>query len=221
MSTIYEKLRYLFDTKKLIKESIEKKGVSIPNDTPFRDYADKILKINDETTLPDQEGGIDASGTKIKTVTVNPTGKEYVITTSDENVDYFSAVTVKGDANLIPENIRKGTKIYGVYGEYYPTVIDDTRLVPLGITPERNGKVHFPKDYSADGFATVTVEGCADLKPINIRQGTTIFGVTGTFQGGTESGYVISTSLQLFDYLKMNAIFVDGVRRTYLKIQNE
>ena len=42
----------------------------------LRDYADKILKINDETTLPDQEGGIDASGMKIKTVTVNPTGKE-------------------------------------------------------------------------------------------------------------------------------------------------
>ena len=78
---------------------------------------------------------------------------EFVIAASDENVDGFSAVTVRGDMNLIPENIRKGTKSYGVYGDYYPTLIDDKVMKPLSIEPGRDGKVLFPKDYAADGFS--------------------------------------------------------------------
>lgn len=183
MSTIFDKLKYLFDTKKLIKESIEQKGVHIDDATPFRAYADKILKINDTVTSPEEEGGTNAQGMKVKTVSVMPTGNEFVVAASDENVDGFSAVTVRGDMNLIPENIRKGTKIYGVYGDYYPTLIDDKVMKPLRIDPGRDGAVHFPRDYAADGFDTVTVLGDADLLPENIKKGVTIFDVEGTYEG--------------------------------------
>lgn len=190
MSTIYEKLRYLFDTKKLIKESIEQKGVHIDDAAPFRTYADKILKINDTVTPPEEEGGTNAQGMKVKTLSVMPTGNEFVIAASDENVDGFSAVTIRGDMNLIPENIRKGTKIYGVYGDYYPTLMDDKVLKPLSIEPGRDGKVHFPKDYAADGFSTITVLGDSDLLPENIKKDVTIFDVKGTYEGSGGGGDV-------------------------------
>lgn len=45
MSTIQNKLDYLNDTKKLLKGAIEAKGVTVPDDTPFRDYVDLVESI--------------------------------------------------------------------------------------------------------------------------------------------------------------------------------
>lgn len=44
--TIADKLIYLSDTKALIKSAIEDKGVVVPEETTFREYADKISQIS-------------------------------------------------------------------------------------------------------------------------------------------------------------------------------
>lgn len=46
MGTIKDKLNYLLESKALITNAIEEKGVDIPNGTPFRQYADKISRIS-------------------------------------------------------------------------------------------------------------------------------------------------------------------------------
>lgn len=43
--SIDNKLKYLNDTKQLIRQAIVNKGQSITDSTPFRDYVDKITDI--------------------------------------------------------------------------------------------------------------------------------------------------------------------------------
>lgn len=45
MGTTSEKLEYLNDTKTAIKDAIIAKGVEVPKETPFRQYAEKIGEI--------------------------------------------------------------------------------------------------------------------------------------------------------------------------------
>ena len=45
MGTTSEKLEYLNDTKTAIKDAIIAKGVEVPKETTFREYADKIATI--------------------------------------------------------------------------------------------------------------------------------------------------------------------------------
>lgn len=52
---------------------------------------------------------------KMQHGTAQPTGKEFVLQ-PDNGYTGFDYVTVKGDANLEAENIKKGTTIYGVTG---------------------------------------------------------------------------------------------------------
>ncbi|MEG2716927.1 MAG: hypothetical protein RR961_06260 [Eubacterium sp.] len=42
MGTMEEKLNYLEETKRLIRNAIIGKGVDVPENTPFREYAEKI-----------------------------------------------------------------------------------------------------------------------------------------------------------------------------------
>lgn len=43
--SIINNLNYLKDSKEIIRQSIEAKGVEVPIETPFRQYADKIIEI--------------------------------------------------------------------------------------------------------------------------------------------------------------------------------
>ena len=105
MGTIAEKLQYLKDTKSQIKAAIVEKGVSVPNDKPFREYADLIRGI---------EGGAGSTeGLQLGEIT--PTGKTF-IQYPDDGYEGFSRVIVAGDSNLSPQNIAEGVEIYGVTG---------------------------------------------------------------------------------------------------------
>lgn len=46
MATIAEKLAYLLETKRLIKQAIQSKGITVTDNDTFRDYADKIDQID-------------------------------------------------------------------------------------------------------------------------------------------------------------------------------
>ena len=56
-------------------------------------------------------------------VTITPTGTE-IVKVPPNGVDGFGIVTVEGDVNLVPENIKEGASIYGVDGTYREEVLD-------------------------------------------------------------------------------------------------
>lgn len=99
---IEQKLAYLDETKQLIKEAIINKGQTLSDETPFRDY---VQKISDIETGPDLQPC--ELGTSSET--------ESKVETPPEGY-YFSKVIVHGDEDLIPENIKSGVNIFGVDG---------------------------------------------------------------------------------------------------------
>lgn len=56
--TIADRLNYLIETKRLIREAIIARGVEVPENTPFREYANKISQISSITgpTMEEEEG---------------------------------------------------------------------------------------------------------------------------------------------------------------------
>ena len=72
----------------------------------------------DLNSLPDAIGSIPQGGTgamQVKTAT--PTGKAFIVS-PDIGYSGLSSVTVAGDNELIPENIKSGVEIYGVTGTH-------------------------------------------------------------------------------------------------------
>lgn len=123
---------------------------------------------------------------------VTPTSEETVVT-ADEKYAALSKVTVLGDAQLKPENIRAGVEIFGVSGELTDY---DKPLMEYEVTPSKKTKTLVP-DSDHSGFSKVTVNGDENLVASNIRKGVTIFGVTGTNEGG-EALPLISGDVKLF-----------------------
>lgn len=115
--SIASKLEYLDETKAYIRECIQKKGVTVPTDTTFRKYGDKILEIETENHPPDWGGDGDGSETgKLTVGSALANGTDFVLS-PPEGYDGFSSVNVIGDPNLKPENIAYGVTIYGVTGK--------------------------------------------------------------------------------------------------------
>lgn len=83
---------------------------------------------------------------------------------------YSSAITIKGEVNLVPANILGGKTIFGVAG---------------GIPDRGAGGTVMPgtaDQTKAAGYysSAITIKGDPDLLPANILNGVDIFGVVGT-----------------------------------------
>ena len=117
---------------------------------------------------------------------VTPTSTEISIT-ADEKYAALSKVTVLGDAQLIPENIRAGVEIFGVSGALTDY---DKPLMEYEVTPSKKTQTLIP-DSEHSGFSKVTIKGDDGLVPSNIRKGVTIFGVTGTNEGDENSPMIM------------------------------
>lgn len=117
---------------------------------------------------------------------VTPTAEEITIT-ADEKYAALSKVTVLGDAQLKPENIRAGVEIFGVSGALTDF---DKPLMEYEVTPSQKTKTLVP-DSDHSGFSKVTINGDDNLVASNIRKGVTIFGVTGTNEGGEDSPIIM------------------------------
>lgn len=78
--------------------------------------------------LPKAIDTIAAGDSKLQAKLITPTGKTFSVN-PDGGYDGLSAVTIAGDSELIPENIKSGVEIYGVTGTHlgYITVasVDD------------------------------------------------------------------------------------------------
>lgn len=102
----------------------------------------------------------------------------------------FGAITVEGDPDLIPENIKRGINILGVDG------LLDTKggeLAHLEVTSGTEDETKTPPE-GYYGFGSVTIKGDEDLVAENIKAGVNILGVDGSFEGGAleEDFHVIS-----------------------------
>lgn len=144
--SIASKLEYLDGTKDYIRQCIQQKGVTVPANTTFRQYGDKILEIETEQHGPDYGGEGGGGGTgKLTVGTATATGKDHVIT-PPEDYDGFSAVNVTGDYNLKPENIAEGITIYGVTGTMQ--VPRNTSIVPPAYADLlEQAKQHYNGEY--------------------------------------------------------------------------
>lgn len=78
----------------------------------------------------------------LASVTITPTGEEIIKIPQDASG--YGMVTVAGDRNLIPENIKKGEKIYGVTGTLDVLDTSDATATPddilVGMTAYVNGE---------------------------------------------------------------------------------
>ena len=136
--------------------------------------------------------------------------KSYTPTTEDQTIasgQYLSGVqTIKGDANLVPSEIRSGTTLFNVTGTFtgdanatdaeildtktaYVKGVKVTGKMPnkgavSGTISTKEGSYTVPQGYH-DGGGKVTIASTEQEKiiPENIRQGITLLGVTGTMSG--------------------------------------
>lgn len=118
---------------------------------------------------------VSVKGTPLESKAVVP-GKEMQIVKPDEGTYGLSFVFVSGEENLIPENIKSGVSIYGVEGT-------GLKLQDKAFTPTGKVMVCYP-DEGYDGFSFVGIGGDNNLLPENIKKNVTIYGVTGSLDGG-------------------------------------
>ena len=135
MGTIAEKLAYLAESKEQIRQAIEEMGVSVPSNTPFRQYGEKIEGI------PRKAAQTYMPGTKNQTIEAGQylTGNQ----------------TITGDANLLPENIVSGKSIFGVEGSASSGIQDisiQQELYSLGDSFD----VYYQIKYKDSGGVTQT-----------------------------------------------------------------
>lgn len=120
---------------------------------------------------------------------VTPSANEQVAV--EAGVFTTGVVTVAGDANLVPENIKSGVSIFGVDGTHEGG-IDVTLIEGMEIA----------LDFSAgdqslsvpDGYAvkSATIEKPETLIPENIAKDVNVAGVVGTLEsGGGEGGELV------------------------------
>lgn len=145
-----------------------------------------LSRVDLVVDVPTVEQVVDA---KLQTRSVTPKADLQHIT-PDDGFDGFSAVTVSGDSDLQPGNIRKGVDIFGVTGTYEKTELINAVYQDRTVTPGRFSQTISPND-GCNAIRNVYVPGDGDLIPANIREGVTIFGVEGSYS--TEAKYQSKT----------------------------
>lgn len=115
--------------------------------------------------------------------TVTPSANSQTVQ-PDSGYDGLSQVTVSGDTNLTPANIRKDISIFGVTGTH---TCKQPSLQTKSVTPSTAAKT-VTADSGYDGLSQVTVAGDSNLIAANIKKGVSIFGIAGTHETTATGG---------------------------------
>lgn len=110
-STIIDQISSVLDSKS--PSNMLSSGAIVTNSvsTPLQNNTTKLQALKEKAdSLPEY-----VPPTKLQEKTVTPT-KEGLSVVPDSGFDGMSKVTVNGDANLVPENIKEGVSIFGVEG---------------------------------------------------------------------------------------------------------
>lgn len=114
------------------------------------------------------------------------------------------------------DEVLDGNKFIGEDGEEHvgEYVVPEPTYVGLNISPSTQEQTFDPASEQADGFDRVTVYGVtssidANITAGNIKNGVTILGVTGNYQGGPSTGGAVLTSLECGEDQEMGMPYVN------------
>ena len=165
--------RYVIELCDSIKAAIEARGVTVGG-AAVAEYGGLIRQI---------VGFLEAK-------TVSPSTSQQVIVPS-QNYDGLSSVTISAvdasiDENIQSQNIKDGVTILGVEGTYVPPA---PSLQNKSVTPTTSVQ-EISADSQYDGLGIVSVAGVTssidpNITEGNIKDGVTILGVEGTFEGAS------------------------------------
>ena len=191
-------------------------------------------KMLDGTVACGQSGKVIGTISKKASATITPGTADQTISSGQ----YLSgAQTIKGDENLVAENIKSGVSIFGVTGTLETGGTGtDTSDATASASDILSGKTAYVKGTKVTGTiskkaaATITpgtadqtiaagqylsgaqtIEGDGNLSAGNIKKGVSIFGVSGTLEMGTDTSDATATA---GDILYGETAYVNGEKVT-------
>lgn len=186
MATISQQLNELVTQKNQLAKNIDAMGVTASESEVLNTLVPKVLQISSseyEHFTPE--------------ASYTPTTTDTTLATTGKVVD--ADIIISGDSDLLAENIKSDVEIFGVTGTYtgesYEHFTPEESYTPTtsNITLETSDKV-------VD--ANIIIAGDENLKASNIKSGTTIFGVTGTYSGGESETVTIFDADDYSTYLE-------------------
>lgn len=147
------------------------------------------------------------NGEKITGTMPNNGELNYTPSTEGQTIPsgYTSGGTVAGDSNLVANNIRLGTTIFGVEGNLEADKPDQTKTA----TPTTSEQIITPDtgyELASVTVGAVTSSIDSNIVAGNIKKNVSILGVTGTYEGsgGGSSDYnarLVATNGQIISYI--------------------
>lgn len=141
---------------------------------------------------------------KLEQTTVTPSSSTKIVTPSN-GYDGLSKVTINGDLNLKPENIKEGVQIFGVAGNLaggiIPRIVNDQNIVPTG---SYANKGLYDKDYGIkvgymrNGDILLSIKSTdgesdyekADFRPRSLPSGVSIYSARIMSESGGQGGMI-------------------------------
>jgi hypothetical protein len=225
MGTTAEKLVYLGQTKADIRNAIIAKGVTVPTDTTFRNYATKISEIETNQKLVDYAARVNNDGGNIEnTPLLTPfiktlTTEKLALLPSGKKVGkLYSQLPISGDSDATV--VRNGTATYkdanGIIQTAQANVarIEDGALL---LEPQTTNLTLYSEDFSKASWAKeqgATISLNTELSPtgslnasyLNAPDGVNIYPrITYTFSSTASQTYTLSIFVKKYNinYIRM------------------
>ena len=219
MPTISDQLTALIVQKNNLVDNLNTKGVTATRSEKLNTLVPKVLQINSSSGLDTSDATATSSdilldktayvkGSKVTGSIKSKATTTYVPSTEDQIISsgqYLSGnQTIKGDENLLDENIKTGVTLFEKVGTFTSDataassdiLLNKTAYVNgekvTGIIPSKDKQTFTPSTenqiISSGQYlsGTQTILGDSNLLPENIKTDVTIFGVTGIHAGADE-----------------------------------
>ena len=219
MPTISDQLTALIVQKNNLVDNLNSKGVTATRSEKLNTLVPKVLQINSGGGLDTSDANATSNdilldktayvkGSKVTGSIKSKATATYVPSTEDQIISsgqYLSGnQTIKGDENLLDENIKTGITLFEKVGTFTSDataassdiLLNKTAYVNgekiTGIIPSKDKQTFTPSTEdqiisSGQYLSGVqTVLGDSNLLPENIKTDVTIFGVTGIHAGTDE-----------------------------------